>query len=259
MLRDIELKILKLGIYEGSVDFDLQPQSDTLKWSRYSTEALESTWIQNLSNATQPEVLTQGILGAPTLLSALAVSPDKDLILSKLEAGDEVLATLFTLTYPFGEVGYLIENLGMKPNMNAPLLGLRPERGYPQLVRLRKVGARPLESNGMLPIKGVTYEWAISPLKRKGQAFFLDEKLKKRFLDVADELGVKVELLAENQKPLPFKRTQRVSNRTYQVEYYTYEIPSELDISPLWKVIDEQLAVLDRKRVDLKSLAKASH
>ena len=256
MLRDVELKILKLGVYLEPVDFKLQSQSRALKWSRYSGEALSmSTWVQTLSSQTGAETLSEGILGAPSVPGALAVSPDKDLILTKLEAGDEVLATLFTLTYSFGDVGYLTENLGARPNLNAPRLGLTEQRGYPQLVRLKKVGTKPLKVDGMQPIKGITYEWAISPLKRKGKALFLDDKIKKRFIEVADTLGVSIELVSEKEQALPFKRTDRVSNRTYKVEHYTYDIPSELDITALWKVMDEQFAILDRKRVDLKTLA----
>lgn len=258
MMRDVELKILKLGIYSEPVDFELQDNPIPLKWSRYSREALAaSDWLQELSNGgAGVELMAQGIIGASTLPGALAVSPDKALILNKLEAGDEVLATLFTLTFSFGEVAYLTENLGARPNLKAPLLGLRAQRGYPQLVRLKKVGTQPLEQDGMSPIKGVHYEWAISPLKRKGKALFIDEKIKRRFLEVAASLGLEAELVAEENERLPFKRTDRVSNRTYKVEHYTYEIPSELDISPLWQVIDEQFAILDRKRVDLKTLSR---
>ena len=257
LLRDVELKILKLGIYVEPVDFKLQSSPSYLNWSRYSGEALAaSSWVQELSQLTGAEKLQEGILGASSVPGALAVSPDKELILKKLEAGDEVLATLFTLTYHFGEVGYLAENLGACPNLNAPLLGLSEQRGYPQLVRLKKVGSKPLQSEGMTPIKGITYEWAVSPLKRKGKALFLDEKIKRRFVEVADQLGVSIELTAKEEQALPFKKTDRVSNRKYQIEHYTYEIPSELDVTALWKVMDEQFAALDRKRVDLKTLSR---
>lgn len=257
MMRDVELKILKLGVYMNSADFQLQPNPDHLKWSRYSGQQVsESAWVQELSRTTGIESPKQGILGASTLPGALALSPDCDLILKKLDAGDEVLATLFTLTYHFGDIAYLSGQTDVRPASNVPLLGLTEMRGYPQLVRLKKTTTQPLKKEGMNPIKGIAYEWAVSPIRRTGKAVFIDEKIKNRFLEVADTLGVTIEFLSKENQPLPFKRTDRVSNRTYQVERYQYSVPSELDVSQLWKVMDEQFSVLDKKRVDLKTLIK---
>lgn len=256
MLRDVELKFLKLGVYTESMYFMCQPQPKQLTWTRYSGEArASSSWVEQLSQTQESNGLTTGVLGAPTLPGALAVSPDCDLILKKLEAGEEVLATLFTLTYHFGDIAYLTEDATRASTAPVPLLGLKEERGYPQLVRLKKTGVQPLKQDGLKPIKGISYEWAVSPIKRRGTAFFLDDKIRQRFTEVAKELGVEVELVSADKEQLPYKRTDRVSNRHYTVERFTYEVPSELDISALWQVMDEQFALLDRKRVDIKTLA----
>lgn len=252
-MRDIDIKVLKIGIYLNPMDFEPTSFPSDWKWSRYLADRLAAVpWLQEVVELPSEASITEGVVGSRTLAGSLAVSPDKALILKKLEEGDEVLATLFTLTYPFESVGYFKQGLGQRPDLTTPLIGLDAKRGYPQLVRLKKVGNAPLEATGVKPIKGLSYEWSISPLKRTGTAYFLDEKLRRRFLEEAEKLGLEVEHVHQEERSLPFKRTDRVSNRKYLVDYYTYQIPAELDVAPLWRVIGEQVSELDRKRVNLK-------
>lgn len=224
-MRDIELKVMALGVHQASKWFHPVSCPTGYQWTRYLQERLaQMPWVETFAEVTVKEEVPVGVLGAATLTGSLAVSADREAILAKLNAGEEVLATIFTLPYRLDDVRFVKNEKTQTPDLTQPMLGLIPQEGHPQLVRLCAVGAEASHSTGVL--KGLNFQWAVSPVDRKAVATFSNPAMRRRFIQTALPLGVY------------FEHVALVPSSAETVLHY--RIPAEVNASALWEIIWEQ-------------------